>query len=407
MIEPSPPRYAPLRYREFVLLIAMLLGLNAIAIDIMLPVLGLIGTEFGVADDNDRQIIVSSYVLGLGLGQMVIGPLLDRYGRRGILLGGLVLYICCTLACTFAPTFHFLLVARLLQGLASSTPRVASVSIVRDCTNGTQMAKVMSTAMIAFMCVPIFAPSIGMAISALGSWRLIFGFVATFGIVMTAWSALRLPETLDPRHRRPLDPRSFVAAFAGVLKTRQTVGYLLTAGLQFGMILSVLNSVQQIYSEIFGVGAWFPVIFGATGLASAFSNFLNSRLVYRLGPRAIVQGALVASIVVSLILLGFDLCGRLTVLPFALLVGAMMFLGGMLFANMNALAMEPQGHVAGTASSVIGSLSTIVSVGCGFVVGQAYDHTLFPFCLGMFILGVAALGVAVWTERGRIFILPR
>ncbi len=398
------PAHAPLGFREFVILVAALQGLNAISIDIMLPALAQIGGDLGVGNENDRQLVLSTYLLGFGVGQFFVGPVSDAFGRRIVLIVGLVLYVLTSAMCSIAPSFEMLLLGRVLQGLASSVPRVITISVVRDCYAGEKMAKVMSLTMIVFMAVPVVAPNIGQAIILVGSWRLIFGIITAFSAFTLIWSTLRLPETLKPADRRPLNLGGFASAVKEVIGTRQTFGYLLAAGTMFGALFGFLNTAQQIYSEIFGVGQYFPLIFAAVASSIALSSFINSRLVSRLGMRLIVQGALLLFTLLSMTMLLLEQLGVLTLVPFVALLGSSMFLVGMLFANLNALAMEPQGHIAGTASSVIGSFSTIIAAVCGFIIGQQFNHTLLPFCLGFVILGGASLAIAIWTERGKIYL---
>lgn len=399
----ASPLHAPLGFREFVCMVAALMGLNAVSIDIMLPALGEIGRELGVASENDRQIVLSAYLVGFGIGQLFIGPISDRFGRKPVLMVGLGFYVLTSLACALAPSFEVLLLARVLQGFSSAVPRVITTSVVRDCYTGSQMARVMSLTMIVFMAVPVVAPSLGQLFTLFGSWRYIFGFITFFSASVFAWSALRLPETSDPQNRRSLDFSTVIKAIMEVLRTRQSFGYMLAAGTMFGALFGFLNSAQQIYDEVFGVGKYFPLIFAAIAASISFSSFINSRLVHRLGMRFIVHGALVVFTALTAIMLLLEQLGLLSLLPFVLLLGSSMFLVGMLFANLNALAMEPQGHIAGTASSVIGSFSTIIAATCGFYIGSMFNGTLLPISLGFVILGASSLLIVAWTERGKLF----
>ena len=393
--------HAPMSFREFVAFVAGLMALNAFAIDVMLPALQQIGAALDVADENRRQTVLSAYLAGFGLGQLLVGTISDRFGRKPVLTCGLFLYIAAALLCALAPTFEALLIARLIQGLASAAPRVITTSVVRDCYAGRQMASVMSLVMMVFMVVPVLAPSLGQAIILVASWRAIFGVLTAFGFVMLGWALLRLPETLPPQGRRSMTPRAVFGAMAQVVTTRRTIGYALASGVVFGAMFGFLMSAQQVFTEIFGIGAYFPLAFASVALFMALSSFLNSRLVGRLGMRRLSHGAVAAFAVLSTVMAVVAHTRFLTFTTFIVLLGGIMFLVGMIFSNFNALAMEPQGEIAGTASSLVGSISTLLASGIGYAIGQAYDNTVVPLSTGYLLLSVATILIIVVTERGR------
>jgi DHA1 family bicyclomycin/chloramphenicol resistance-like MFS transporter len=265
------------------------------------------------------------------------------------------------------------------------------------------MASVMSLAMTVFMAVPVLAPSVGQFVLLFASWRAIFGFLALYGVAMLIWVVVRLPETLAPEHRRPASPREVLAAFREVLTTRRTLGYALASGTMFGAMFGFLVSSQQIFTQLFGLGVYFPLAFASVALAMSVSSFLNSRLVGRYGMNRLSHGAVVLFTLLSTIMAALALTGLLGFVPFMLLLGGLMFLVGMVFSNFNALAMEPQGHLAGTASSVIGSVSTLFGATIGSGIGQAYDGTLVPLAMGYVLLSLVTLATVAVTERGRLF----
>lgn len=398
-----PPAHAPMGFAEFIALTAGLMALNALAVDIMLPALPEIGRVLGVAHDNDRQVVIGAYMWGFGIGQIAIGSISDRYGRKGVLIIGLVVYVLTALIAAAAPTFSLLLLARFVQGLVSAVPRVITTSIVRDCYSGRRMASVVSLAMTIFMAVPVLAPSIGQLIMLFASWRAIFGFLALYGIAIALWVTLRLPETLRPELRRALDPRSVVHSFAAVLRQRQTIGYATAGGLMFGATFSFLLSSQQILAEVFGLGTLFPLAFAGLALAMSISSFVNSRLVGRFGMRRMVHTAVIGYVLLAATL---GLLARLGVAtPFVALpiMACMVFVVGLVFGNVNALAMEPQGAQAGTASSLIGCYTTLVASTLAYFVGQAFDGTIVPLTSGQAMMGLTCLLVMALTDRGRLF----
>ncbi len=393
----------PMGFVEFVAMIAGLMALNALAMDIMLPALPDIGSSLGVLRDNDRQAVLSVYMIGFGLGQFMIGSISDRFGRRTVLLSGLFVYIVTAGLCASAPSFELLLFARFAQGVASSVPRVITTSVVRDCYEGRRMASVMSLAMTVFMAVPVLAPSIGQLIVLAASWRFIFWFLTAYGIVITAWVVLRLPETLARERRRSISPRSVLNAFGQVLSDRYTVGYSLAGGLMFGAMFSFLLSAQQVFIDIFHLGRLFPLAFAAVALSISLSSFLNARLVGRLGMRRISHGAIVVFATLSLVSATLARLGLLSLAPFMVLLGGVMFLIGMIFSNFNAIAMEGQGKIAGTASSLIGSATTIIATAIGYTVGQMFDGTLVPLTTAHLTLSLLCLVTIGITEKGRYF----
>jgi DHA1 family bicyclomycin/chloramphenicol resistance-like MFS transporter len=397
----APAAMTRIPFAEFVAMVAALMALNALAIDIMLPGLQEIGAALGVADENDRQAVLSSYLLAFGIGQLLVGSLSDRFGRRPVLLAGLALYIVAAGICAAAPTFEALLFARALQGLASAAPRVVVLAVVRDCYSGRRMASVMSLAMMAFIAVPVLAPSIGQFILLFGSWRAIFALLTLYGVLMALWTWRRLPETLPPEGRRSASVGQIAATVRKVMATRQTLGYGLAGGMMFGATFGFIVSAQQIFTGIYALGVYFPVAFASVAVTMALSSFINSRLVGRLGMRRISHGAVALFTALSAVLLALGFFDALPLAAFMLLLSGLMFLLGMVFSNFNALAMEPQGDAAGTASSLLGSATTVIAAVLGSVVGQAYDGTVVPLGLGYLSLGAATLVIIYLTERGR------
>jgi MFS transporter, DHA1 family, multidrug resistance protein len=249
----------------------------------------------------------------------------------------------------------------------------------------------------------VLAPSIGQAVILFAPWRAIFALLTFYGLLMLLWTALRLPETLPSNRRRPIAPGAVAAAFRDILATPQTLGYALAGGMMFGAMFGFLLSAQQVFTQIFALGPSFPLAFAAVALMMSLSSFLNARLVGRLGMRFISHGAVVAFTGLSAIMALMARLDLLSFAPFMALLAGVMFLVGLIFSNFNALAMEPQGHVAGTASSLIGSVTTLIAAASGTVVGQAYDGTLMPLSASYLLFGLASLAIIAVTERGRLF----
>jgi DHA1 family bicyclomycin/chloramphenicol resistance-like MFS transporter len=395
--------HSPMKFPEFVLVIASIMALNPLAMDIMLPSLPDIGAAFKVVSANRLQAVLSAFLFGFGFGQFVIGPLSDRFGRRPVLLIGMSVYCAASLLAIVAPSFETLLLARVLQGLGTSATRVIATSIVRDCYAGRRMASVMSLAMMVFIAVPVIAPSLGQAIMLMTQWRGVFFVLTIYGFLALIWSALRMPETLPLSERKSLAIRDVFGAFRQTITNRQTLGYALAAGGVQGTLFAFVFTSQQVFTEIYHLGHYFPLAFAAIAIGVAIAGFLNSRFVGRLGMRVISHGALVGYVAVAGLML---LAVKTDMLPlplFMALSALMMFAFGLVFANFTALAMEPQGHIAGTASSLYGTLTTLLGIGIGYTIGQDYDGTLLPFATGFFLCTLAALAVVLVVEKGRLF----
>ncbi|MCO5090441.1 MAG: multidrug effflux MFS transporter [Bosea sp.] len=390
-------------FYPFVTLAAALMGTNALAIDSMLPALPQMGEALGIAEANQRQWIITAYLLGFGVAQIVYGTLSDRYGRRPVLLAGLAIYVVASIAAAFAGSFEAMMAARVLQGIGAAATRVLVVSIVRDCYAGREMARVMSLAMIVFLAVPILAPSIGQAILWVAPWRWIFGLLTVFGAFLMVWVFIRLPETQHPQDRKPIDPASVLGAFRTALTSRIGVGYMLAMAFMLGGLFGFINSAQQVFVDVFHTPELFTTIFALIALFMVAASLLNSRIVGRLGMRRVSHGALIGYIGFTSVHALVALTGHETLWIFAILQGAAMFCFGLIGPNFGAMAMEPLGHVAGTASSVQGFVTTVVGALLGFFIGQHFDGSVVPLTMGFALCGIAALATVLIVERGRLF----
>jgi MFS transporter, DHA1 family, multidrug resistance protein len=381
---------------EFIALIALMMALTAMSIDLMLPALPAIGAALGVSDPNDRQIVIISYVAGFALGQLGYGRLSDKYGRKPVLMSGLALFVAGSLIASLSSTFHILLAARTLQGLGAAAPRVIAIAIVRDLYVGRRMARVMSFAMTVFIIIPVLAPTIGQGLLEVGTWRWSFDALLVMGLLTAAWTALRLPET----HSEAADgePLGLGAALKLALETPQTIGYALAAGLLFGCLMSYVSSAQQVFVDVFHLGDKFPLAFGAVASLMALASVTNANLVERLGMRLVSHTALTGFVVLSILLAMAAAVGMATLPLFLVFMGALFFLFGLVAPNFNALAMEPQGHNAGLASSIIGFVTTGAGAIAGGVVGHLFDGTVLPLTLGFSCLSLIALTAVLWVE---------
>jgi MFS transporter, DHA1 family, multidrug resistance protein len=399
----APARTLP-GFAEFVAMMALLMALTALSIDVMLPALPAIRDEFGLGDPNRMQLVVTSYVVGFAIGQLFHGPLSDWLGRKPVLLVGLAVYALASVGCLLAGSFEGLLAARVLQGVANAAPRVIAVAVVRDVYGGRRMAEVMSFVMVVFIIVPVIAPSIGGAFLLVGSWHLIFGFLAAAGIAALAWLGMRLPETRDAAAVGTMSVGWVARACATAASNRLTLGYTLATGAVFITLMGYINSAQQIFVDVYRLGPWFPAVFGAVAVAIAGASFFNGRMVERLGMRRISHWALVGFVATSLVHLAIALVAGTPPLPlFAVLLALALFCFGLMMPNFNAIAMEPMGRIAGTASSFIGAVTTAIAALGGYWIGRAFDGSVTPLLAGFAAGGLLGLALVVVTERGRLF----
>ena len=379
------------------------MAVNALAIDSMMPALALIGHDMGVATEHDRQWVITAYMLGFGAAQLFYGPLADRFGRKPVLQIALVIYIIFSVLSALATSFDLLLAARVVQGIGAAASRVLAVSIVRDRFAGRQMARVMSLTLIVFLAVPILAPSLGQLILLVAPWHWIFGGLALYGALVFIWIALRLPETLHPEDRLPLAPKAIAHAFVLTLTNRTAVGYMLAMTLGFGGLFGFINSAQQVFVEVFHDPIYFTLNFAVIAGFMAVSSLVNARIVGRLGTRKVSHTALIGYTVICAVHTLGLFTGYENLWTFTVFQSGMMFCFGLLAPNFGSMAMEPLGHVAGTASSAQGFCTTIGGALVGFFIGQHFDGTVKPLMIGFTVCAVAGLVAVLITERGKLF----
>ncbi len=388
---------------EFIALMAALMALNALAIDVMLPALPYMGEALGVSHENERQFVITSYMIGMGVAQLAFGPLTDRFGRRAPLLVGIGVYIVAVIFAAFAPSFGMLLVLRFIQGMGAASVRVITTAVVRDRYSGREMAEVMSLVFMVFMAIPVIAPSIGQVLLLTGPWQTIFIFMGALALAFWLWTFIRLPETLPLDKRRPLSLRGVTDGFRIVFTNRVAISYGLAGTFLFGALFGFISSSQQIYVDIYGLGVYFPVAFAAMAGLMAVSSFTNSKVVRRLGMRRLSHGAMLTFTIGSGVWLAFAMSGFLPLWLFFGLLCIIMFSFGWSASNMNSLSMEPLGAVAGTAASVFGFIQTVGGALIGGYIGQLFDGTTIPAATGYFTMGVVSLIFILIAENGRLF----
>jgi DHA1 family bicyclomycin/chloramphenicol resistance-like MFS transporter len=394
---------------EFIALTAMLFATIAFSIDAMLPAFPEIARELTPADPNRAQLILTSFVLGMGAGTFLAGPISDALGRKRVILGGAALYITGAALAWAASSLELVLAARVIQGLGAAGPRVVSLAMVRDLYSGRQMARIVSFAMMVFTLVPAIAPLMGAFIIAGFGWRGIFGAFILFSVVSAAWLWLRQPETHPPAARRPMRAGPMRAAAAEVLTNRLILTAIAVQTLGFGALFGTLSSTQQIFDATFGRAASFPVWFALIAVVSGTGSLLNAAIVVRLGMRAVVRATLAVQCVLAALFAMLTYGGLWPdgtyFAGYIAWTTCVFFTAGLTFGNLNALAMEPVGHIAGMASSLVGSLATVGAVFIAAPIGLAFDGTPAPLAIGVAVCG--GLGYLLMRTIPREGAVPR
>ncbi len=372
---------------------ALSMSLVALSIDAMLPALSQIAGELGVDRENDRQLVLTVLFIGLALGQIFYGPISDSFGRRSPIYFGFALFVVGSVIAALSQSYWWLLCGRFLQGLGAAGPRILTVAIIRDHASGREMARIMSLVMMVFILVPAIAPALGQLILSFAHWRVIFAALVVLAILTMIWFFLRQPETLAVQDRRKFSLISIWSAVVEIFHNSAAVMYTLAGGMVFGAFVGFLNSSQQILQELYGLGSQFPTYFAILALSLGVASWINSQLVVRLGMRLLCKVALCFIALVALVFLIICLIMTPSLLMVMSYLMISFFAIGLLFGNLNALAMEPLGHIAGLASSLIGSVTTLVSLSLGYLIGAMYDHTLIPLVSGFGLLSIGALGM--------------
>jgi MFS transporter, DHA1 family, multidrug resistance protein len=387
----------PLPLPEFVGLVAFLIAAVAFAIDAMLPALPEIAAELSPADPNRAQLVLAFFLVGIGLGTLVAGPLSDSYGRKPVLTGGLLLYAAGAVLASVATSIEMLFAARVIQGLGAAAPRVVAQAVIRDLYEGRRMAQISSFVMMVFLFVPSLAPLIGAFVLGQAGWRGIFAAFVAFAFVGILWLNLRQPETLAPENKRSMRPAMLWEATREVLRNRLVLIYIAVMTLGFAQMFALLSTIQQIYEVTYDKAESFPVWFLLSGLLSGLGTVFNAALVMRLGMRRLAIFAFGAQVVISaalLILTQAHVIGAILPFPMFFVWQISIFaMGGLVFGNLNALALEPLGHIAGIASSVIAAASTIFSIALAAPIGLAFNGTPNPLLTGTLVFSALAFAL--------------
>jgi DHA1 family bicyclomycin/chloramphenicol resistance-like MFS transporter len=399
----SKAQRRPIGERELIWMMALLMALNALGIDAILPALDTIAGDMGTSG-NQRQFLVGAYLLAAGIGTLAPGAFADRFGRRPVLFVGLGAYIAFSILCALATSFDVLVVLRAAQGFFAASIIALPPAIIRDRVGGDKMASMMSLIFVIFLLVPAIAPSLGQGVLLLaGDWRFIFVAMALAGIVMSLWVYLRLPETLHESDKQLIRLGPIARNMRSAVTRRSTIGYTLASALVFGGLFGFINSSQQLIGEAFGAGDMFPLIFAMCAGSMAIANWSNSRIVEKFGARRVSHAALFAFIVVAGLQTLFAFQPDESLWTFVPLMAANMSLLGFIGANFGSIAMQPFRHIAGAASSAQGFLRMTSGAMLGAVIGYAYDGTARPLAVALLATAMCSLLLVLFSEGGRLF----
>lgn len=377
---------------EFVVLMAALMSIVALSIDAVLPALPKIGHYLSVVNTSDHQKLITFIFLGLGIGQLIFGPLSDSFGRKPIVYVGFVIFVLASILCITTKSFEIMLLGRILQGIGLASPRTMCIAMVRDSYDGDYMAKILSIVVMVFILVPVIAPTLGQFLMQYYDWKSIFIFNLIFGGLVIFWFWLRQPETLKPEYKIAYKLSIFKFGTVAFFKTYPAVIYTLLSGFITGSFMVYLSSSQHIFEKQYGLVDEFPLIFASLAISVGLSTFFNSQLVVKFGMKRIVKIALFSFIATSVIyILCFGIHENPSVNILLVFFGIQFFTIGFLFGNLRALAMEPMGHIAGIGSALNGFISTVMAVPIANMIGGYVVDKVSPLFIGFLICGSISL----------------
>lgn len=387
---------------EFIALMASLMSIVALAMDALLPALSAIGQSLGVEQAQNNQLLITMLFLGLGVGQLISGPLSDSLGRKPVVYFGFGLFIIASFVCTTATSLDVMILGRILQGIGLSAPKTISIAIVRDSFSGNTMAKIMSFVMVIFILVPAIAPALGKFLLDGMGWTSIFYVQIGLALVISIWFALRQKESLSKENRSAFNGKLLLEGTKEFFKYKQATLNTLIQGFITGSFLVFLSTAQNILGEQYGLENEFPYIFAGIALVMGVSIFLNGMVVVKYGMKKLVQVSSIVFTSIAFIYVAWFYTS--TNPPIYVLIGFLMvlfFTFGFLFGNLSALAMEPIGHIAGIGSALNGFVSTIIAVPIAAFIGAYIQTSALPLFIGFFITGLIAVVLIQFSRKQR------
>lgn len=385
---------------EFVALMASLMSIVALSIDALLPALSEIGSDLGVTNPSNNQLLITMIFLGLGFGQLIFGPLSDSFGRKPIVYFGFIVFIIASIICVTTKSFEMMILGRILQGIGLSSPRSLSISMIRDSYSGNYMAKILSIVVMFFILVPVVAPTLGQFLINLYNWESVFYFNLVFGILIMIWFWLRQPETLEKQNRIKFTSHLFIDGTKEFFKHKNAVVFTFISGFITGSFMVYLSTSQQIFQEQYNLADMFPYIFASLAISVGFATFLNSRLVVKYGMMKIAYTSCIAYAIISVLYVVIFSTGENPSIAILLAFFALQFFAvGFLFGNLRALAMQPLGHIAGIGAALNGFISTVMAVPIANYIGSFVSTSVLPLFIGFSIFGILSLLIFIILKR--------
>ncbi len=388
---------------EFIIIMASLMSLASLSIDALLPGLNDIARTIGIVDPKDNQLLITMIFLGMGFGQLISGPLSDSLGRKPVIYLGFSVFTLSSLLCIYATSMEMMLVGRVLQGIGLSAPRTVSTAMVRDRFEGDYMARIMSFVTVIFIIAPIVAPSFGKLMLDSFGWQSIFSSQLIFGLFVVIWMSQRQPETLKAENRRKMTLSLFTNGIKEFTKYKQSLVFTFMSGLVLSAFMVYLSSSQQIFQEQYGLVEEFPFIFSGIAIVIGLSTFLNGTFVVRFGMLKLATSFTIALTLISLIYVilfyGEPNPSLIILISFFVM---MLFCIGFIFGNINALAMQPIGHIAGIGAALFGFIGTVMAVPIATFIGRFINITAVPLFIGFASCGALSLFLIQyfkWSNR--------
>jgi len=385
---------------EFILLMACLMSIVALSIDTILPALKPIGLSIGTVNQNENQLLITMIFLGLGLGQLIFGPISDSFGRKPVVYIGFTVFMLASFLCIAAPNIEIMVIGRILQGIGLSASRSISIAMIRDRFEGDYMAKIMSFVVTIFILVPIIAPTLGKFLLDNYGWESIFYSQLLFGIVVLCWFWKRQPETLPPAYKKKFSMAIFINGSKEFIKYRSAVIFTLISGLATGSFMAFLSTSQHIFEVQYGLVDQFPYIFGALAFSVGVATFTNGTLVVRFGMKKLVTIFSIVFSLTSLLYISIFYGETNPSISILILFLALQFFSvGFLFGNVRSLAMQPLGHIAGIGAAINGFISTIMAVPIATFIGSFVETTALPLFIGFAACGLGSLLLLLFVKK--------
>ncbi|WP_196160744.1 multidrug effflux MFS transporter [Reinekea sp. G2M2-21] len=388
-------------FLEFVTLMALMTSLTALSTNAMLPALPAIGNYLSVANANDLQLIVSFLFLGMAVGMIFYGPLSDSVGRKPPIYAGISIYIVGCLISLLATDLDLMLVGRFVQGFGLAAFRTLCLAMVRDQYKGDVMSRVMSFIMGVYIFVPAIAPTIGQAIVHFIDWHVVFLFFVALSLTVLIWITLRQPETLAKENKKPLTFATLASGLKDILTNPVALGYTIASGFVLSPFLAYMSTSQQVFQELYGLGPLYPAVFAVLSLSVGLASFLNAKLVMKFGMLRMALASVTVMVVVAAVVLwiAYFINGLVPFWLTMLYFPITLFCVGILFGNLNSLAMQPLGHIAGLGAAFVGSISNFISIPFAIIIGKAYANNVTPIVGGFLVFGLLTLGIIIWVNR--------